>query len=459
LSWEQRREQRKRSDISAKEHVAIQRLLMWVKNEQLEIDIRNNVLDALKLACDYANIVMVEHFDSLLGYYALVSQQKNPPKAPPKILLINQLSENKKLENLNVYSRNQDWQVFKIRIKECLNELCKTNPSIAFDSISDCLNHPLEQLDNNLKACCVSLLGEIGKDYQLQPHVLPLLWKALMDFSSNLVRAEAIDAATEMFYYSSNLPPANLIEIVIIFLSDKFVIIQKTALRTISRHPNWFNQQQSIEVLKALAWQLQAYKDEKYQLDDICEGVLAIGKRDENLSVKIFALSLVKSIFPTGERIVDANIAEKLMRFCQPDESVARLVAKEIALYLGRYDRDHHNGYGHSRRGSMFKWLHKLPAETYQAIADDILDSAKEMAKRDAWEVCHFASFFAHHQAFDYEKLVLEEAINGLPKEPRYEKNRAALQQLAMVAAANAALQACDTQTATTYFAQGAGEI
>lgn len=457
LDWEERHEQRDRSEILARESIAIQRLLMWAKDEQLEVDIRANALEALKIACDYASAGMFEHFDALLGYYALVCNDKQPSKPAPKILLLNQLRQDKQLENLNEYSRIQHWQIFKDRIKGCLKELCKASPSKAFDSISDCLNHPLEQLDNNFKACCVSLLGEIGKDYQLQLRVLPQLWRALMDYSSFWVRAVAIDAINNMFSYSSTLPPANLVEIIIISLSDTYVVIHKAALRAVSRHSDWFNEKQSLEVLACLAVHLKVYRDDKYQLDDICDGILAVGRKNETL--KIVALGLVKSIFPSGEELVDAKIAKNLMRFCKPTEPVARLVAKDIALYLGRYDRDHHNWYGHSSRGSMFQWLYELPTETYQSVAEDILNSAKEMAERDAWEVCHFASFFAHHQAFNYEQIVLEAAANALPKEPRHENFRVALHQLAVVAAGNAALQFGDTQAAKTYFAQGKAEI
>ena len=201
------------------------------------------------------------------------------------------------------------------------------------------------------------------------------------------------------------------------------------------------------------------YGDDKYQLKDICDGILTIGQQDKNLKMKEFTLSLVASVFPTSEEFVDADIVENLMRFCEPTEPVARLVARNIALYLGLYDRDRHNWYGHSRRGGMFRWLHELPTETYSLVADDILNAAKEMAERDAWEVCHFASFFAHYQAFDYEQIVLETAANALPKEPRQEAFRATLQQLATIAAGNSALQRGDTRAVATYFAQGKGEI
>lgn len=455
VSWEERPEQRNRAEVSECEKAAIQRLLTWAKDDRLEIDIRAHALEALDIACRYATAGVLIHFDSLLGYFAIVSGEERPPDAPPKILLPDQ-QDDPQLEQLNEFNRTQQWRIFKQRLQKCLEEICEARPSEVFDSVSGCLNHSLEHLEDGFKACCVSLLGEIGKDYQLQPRVLPLVWRALMDYSSAWVRAVAIDATVEMFSYSSASPPANLVEIIILHLQDPKVVVHKAALRAVLLCPSWFDERQSVEALTCLALHLRAYRDDKYQLDDICDGILAISLRDERL--KVLALRMVESIFPTGEELVDSKIAENLMRFCKPTERIAHLVAKDIATYLGRHGRDRLNYYGDSPRGHMFGWLHELPAETYQPVEEDLLVSAKEMAGRDAWESCYFASLFAHFRSFRYEQSVLETAANALPEEPRYESFREKLQKLAMVAAGNAALQAGEIETAKAYFAKGQGD-
>lgn len=131
----------------------------------------------------------------------------------------------------------------------------------------------------------------------------------------------------------------------------------------------------------------------RYQLDDICDGILEISRRDERL--KVLALRLVESIFPSGEELVDSKIAENLMRFCKPTEQIAHLVTKDITTYLARHGRDRYNFYGHSGRSHMFKWMHELPEEVYQIVAEELLASAIELAKHDAFESCHFSSLFA----------------------------------------------------------------
>ena len=278
-SREERREQQNRTEVSEPEKVAIQRLLAWAKDDDIEIDIRVKVLEALEVACDYAMAGLLGEFDSLLGYFAIVSGKERPPDPRPKILLPNQ-PQNAQLERLDEFRRTQQWNIFTQRLQTCLKKICKAKPSEAFDLVSGCLNNPLEDLENDFKACCVSLLGELARDYRLQPRILPLIWRALVDYGSTWVRVKAIQAAGEMFSSSTASPPANLVDTIIVHLQDPKVVVHQAALRAVSRHPSWFDEKQSYEVLKCLNAHLHVYRDEKYQLDDICDGILKIGYRN-----------------------------------------------------------------------------------------------------------------------------------------------------------------------------------
>jgi hypothetical protein len=245
-----------------------------------------------------------------------------------------------------------------------------------------------------------------------------------------------------MFSYSTASPPTNLVDTIILHLQDPHVVVHKAALRAASWRPGWFDERQSREALRCLESHLRAYRDDKYQLDDICDGILSIGRRYDRL--KLLALRLVESVFPTGEELVDSKIAEHMTRFCKPSERIAQLVAKDIGTYLARHDRDQLNYYGYSPRSRMFEWLHQLPVATYGRVADDLLVSARATAERDAWESCHFASLFSHFRAFRYEQSVLEAAATALSQEPRFESVRTTLLKLAAVAAGNLSLQTSD---------------
>lgn len=448
---EERCEHSSCSKVYDKEKVAIQRLLTWAKDENIEIDIRKEIVETLQIACNKSTTVMLSKFDSLLGYFALVSAQKSPPAPPIKILRLDQPVDSR-VEQLDEYRREQDWRTFKWKLQECLKSLCKSRSSKVIASVCGCLENASSKLDEDFKACCVSLLGEIGKDYRLQQRVLPLIWRGLMDYESVQVRSSAIRATCEMFSYSKVNPPANLVDALILHLQDP---VHKAALDVISRHSIWLNESQSIQVLRCLAAHIHAYRDDEFQLKSICQGILAISRQDERL--KLYGLRMVESVFPTGNEYVDADIATELIRFCEPSEDISQFIAKDVGTYLGLYERDKYNGYGFSEREHMFRWLHTLTPTTFQLIADDLLISANKLAERDALEACQFAHLFAYFRAFQYEHTVLTTAANALPDEPRYAEFRAHLKQLATVATGNAALQAGDIEAAKACFTKSIG--
>jgi hypothetical protein len=449
-----RHERRQRPDISDPERLAITRLLTWAKDEQLEIDIRAEAVEALETACEYATAGMLGQFESLLGYAAIVCDQKEPPPAPRRIILPGQ-PDDPQLERMNAFGRNQQWGFFKRGLQKCLEKLCELHPSDVFDVVSGCLNQPAGYQANAFKACCVSLLGELGKDYLLRPRALPLIMRALMDYESAWVRATAIDATVEMFSYSTAHPPANVVDTIIVHLQDQYVAVHKAALKAVSWRPSWFDDEQALEVLNCLSAHLRVYRDDAYQLDDICDAILGIGRRHEQF--KRAALRLVGTVFPTGEELVDAKIAEELARFADPEEDIAPFVAKMVGTFLGRHDRDRHNYYGHSRRGRMFEWLHGLSPRGFQTAADSLLSSAMEVAQRDPWECCLFASLFSHFGAFYLEHNILAAAAEALPAEPRHAAFRSMLTQLAALAAGNASLQSGDRSEAEEQFERAGG--
>jgi hypothetical protein len=271
-----------------------------------------------------------------------------------------------------------------------------------------------------------------------------------MDYESAWVRAKAIDATIEMFSYSNASPPGNLVDTLVVHLRDPKVVVHKAALRALSRRPGWFDERQSREAMAALVFHVRAYRDDKLQLENIAEAALRMGKRNSRL--REFALHLVESFYPTNEQLADSQIAEHLVRFCEPDEPLAPRVAKAIVMFLGRYDRDRYNSYGDSKRDRMFAWLHSLSLDGFQLVADSVMAAAQEMAKRDHWESFQFASVFSRFGAFHSEEDVLVAVAKALPQEAKWEDFHNNVTQVAAIAAGNALLQAGDPSAAETQF-------
>lgn len=449
LDWRFRRSRSQTANVSVPEKIAIRRILCWLKDENLEMDIRAEAAEALQMACNYATSAMLAEFDSLLGYFAIVEEQEAPPDDTPKIIIPG-LPSDPRLEELNYLNRRQMWGIFKQRLYKCLETLCEARPREVFDSVHGCLDNPNARLGDGFKSALVSLLGSLGKEYELRLRVLPLLMRALMDYGSARVRAKAIYASIDMFSHSQTAPPANLVDSIVIHLRDTYVVVHKAAVQAVGQRAGWFNEQQTVEVLQCLATHLHVYREDKFQLNDICEAILNAGHRDERL--KLYSLRLIESVYPTGEEYIDSDIAKKLTHFCQPAEQLAVLVAPMIASFLGQHDCDGDYSYCDDRK-RMFKWLYDLPAVTFQRVLGHLLKSADQLAARDARECCHFASLFSRFGVFQQEREVLEIASNSLPQEPRYDDFRRKLNQLASIAAANYALSIGDMESAASLFA------
>lgn len=452
VSWHEWSDRTHSDEVSEAERIAIGRLLDWMKNEHLEPEIRQEVTEALDIACTYATGVMVDEFDTLLGYYALLCEQKDPPPASPKILLPSELREEPALARMKEMSRKQHWGFFKHKLVECLEELCRSRPREVFESVYNCLNQPSAQLGEDFRGTVVSLLGELGNTFGLQDRALPILMRELMNYGSAWVRAKAIDATTEMFH---SPPPTNLVDTILVHLRDPKVVVHRAAVRAVDRRSGWFDSTQSLEALGCLNALVYAYRTDPYELEQILEAALAIGYRHPQL--KKHALGLAESVYPINQQHVDKKIVEEMLRITKPAEDLAPRVAVHVATYLALHDRDRFNGSW--ERNRMAEWLHKLPASTVAKIADRLLNQATKLAARDFWESWQFASIFAKCGLYIHEQKVLEAIRASYPAEPKFDDARREVTGLICLSACNQCLQIGDTQDASTSLVEAAQEF
>ena len=278
----------------------------------------------------------------------------------------------------------------------------------------------------------------MAANYELRPRALPYVWRALMDYGSPSTRAQAIEAAVKMFR-NGVAPPENLVEMVLLSLTDNYVVVHQAALRAVIRRSYWFDVNQAPDLFASLASLLDAYGPKKYLVDEICDAVMRTAKG--NPRYRAFALRLITKCFPTGEEFIDRHIAEGMLRFCEPTDTIAIHVAKCLAVYLSEHERDRLNNFGDSEREKMIEWMQRMPAPTFCQIAGDLLPYALNIATRDVWEACEFAGVFAHYRFFHLEHRVLTTAADSIPDEPRRDEQQRMVRQLSLAARANASLQ------------------
>jgi hypothetical protein len=165
-----------------------------------------------------------------------------------------------------------------------------------------------------------------------------------------------------------------------------------------------------------------------------------LGIASQYPDLKSIAVKVVTSIFPTSVELVDVKLLERLLRHVKPDEPIAEIIVKQTAWYLAHYNRDRYNQYEFSDRAMMLEWLHQMPENVYRRFKSDLFEVGKQVAERDSWESCFFASLFAQHSDHDLEGAILNIAANSLMGEKRYQEFRKKLKELQLIAAINVEL-------------------
>ncbi|MCF2151803.1 hypothetical protein IQ276_036410 [Desmonostoc muscorum LEGE 12446] len=452
LFWKANRnwqEKPKKSDVVKIEvQIAVNRCIEFVKDESLDIDVRHEVVEALEIACSECPQAVIFHFDSLLGYYALICIQEKPPAPPPRIILPGDESHHPLLITLTEQNHCQTWGFFKHKLLNCIKNIADYEPVSVGEAIINCFENIDTKTHEKLKSALVTLLGEVGKSYSLQPRVLPIIMKALMDFESQLLRASAIHAVEEMYRYSKSAPPKNILDVLILHLHDDYVIVHKAAIHALRWQGRWLNQNQAIEALNLILGWLGTYKNKKdlYFLEEICRTIIWIS--DEFAGLKNITIRFICDVLPTKERLIDERIVREIIQYLKPDEPVAEFAVYLIAWCLANYSRDYYNGYDDSTREKMFNWLHQIPYTVYIRIRSKLLESARQLAIKDAWEASHFASLFARYGDYMAEKEVLDIAVESLNGEKRYEKLQRTIRLFGEIATANINLQNGDIAAA-----------
>ena len=417
----------------------IQRLLGWIQNERLPVDVRNEALNSLGPVFRQFPSEATDKHETLLGYLAVISTQEEPPDHSP-LLEIPGRNKNPVIDQLDRRTDRIKWNTFKRELAECLSILGRHDAPKILNAITDCLDQPLDQINPEFKTLCLRILGEVASKYDIRPQAVPYLWRALMDFSSPSTRAEAIEATVKLFR-NGVAPPPDLVEMVLVYLTDEYVAVHQAALRAVTQRRYWFDSSRTYALLVGLRAQLNAYSRETYQLDDICDAILRVCQSEPRW--KVAAIGLIETVFPTGEDLVDQNIAHRLIRFSEPVESVAVPIAKLVTIHLGRHERDRlGNSFGPSEREEMIGWLRGLPIDVFQQVTDDLMTCALKVAEQDPWEACFLAGVFGCFLDFRREREVLDAVLGAIPEEPRMEDQRRLVLRLRDAAARNAAFQA-----------------
>jgi hypothetical protein len=230
--------------------LAFRRCLALVQDYTLDLEVRQEFADAVESACRHHPDVAMGAFDTLLGVLACLCVQEEPPALRPRIILPSDAPPDPRVLALEQENRRMNWGHFKTKIAKCLEELAGKRPEPVADRLLGCFAGLDSKRHEALKANVVTLLGELGRKRELLPCVLPLLWSALMDYDSVLVRCRGIEAITRSFESAECDPPPNVVDALVLHLRDTFVIVHQAAIRAISWNTHWLTPAQNEDAIQ-----------------------------------------------------------------------------------------------------------------------------------------------------------------------------------------------------------------
>lgn len=405
------------------------------KDEELDLEIRAEAAEALKRLSTYGGGIVVKNIDSVLGYYALISELKETQEKP-KIILPNE-EDNPFLKALDKQNQDLIWNRVKSNILGTVKKTAKRYP----DSLISTLISTYDKLDSKrqkyFKSAIVSLLGDVGSDYNLRKEVLPFIMKALVDFDSQLIRARALDSLESLFRGAKSNPPKNIIEIVLLHLEDQYVIVHKAAIRCVRNHTYWFEKHLAYEVLLKLLQLLEIYRSKPYDLKEIVKSLLIISNRLDIGRSKCIAETI--KCLPTNEYYVDKELIEEILKYLDPKEEEAEFLAPHLVNFLKTYRRDY-NSFGIMIEEKIFTWLSELNEDAFLKIEEIVLESGKELTKKDVYTVRYFVAILAAFKCYEKEHQLLKFIIETYKNQTKHDELIGIYKELAQNAKVNAEL-------------------
>jgi len=329
-----------------------------------------------------------------------------------------------------------------------ITQVAKANPVPAFPKIRAALEG-LRPEDDRLKAELVDLLGIFGRVYELVPQVIPELYKHLTDFRSNLVRARAVGVLSEMMAEFPDSIPDNMIELLVAYLEESFVIIHKSALGALQHYPFQRDARGQKALSVILGWEDTYFRQ---------------GNETEFLDTIVRTLYAAYRGWPEVECYVDVVLLAKHSQHAQPhfaEESLAQLARRvgkypelaptfaQIALgYLERTSRDQYNIDVHDDRYHIWQELFHVSPEVIAAEVGRFREVVLSKVGQDSVDVARLLEVLSQAGLHEQAAGIVLEAHSMLPDIKSHAYERAFYAEVGAAEQAESAVAAGNPQEA-----------
>jgi hypothetical protein len=358
-----------------------------------DLDVRDSAAETLETISDRYCPLLIVHLDSLLGAVANLTHEC--------VLLGDKAVKN----DLDFLQKRGDQAVYTKtlgQVSKALKNVCRLQPRLILARLREIVPK-LDSAQPHLaayKAELAALYGELGRNPELLPEIIPELYKLLLDFDSVFVRGSAIQAITRILEKSPDILPENMVGMIIVYLLDTYVYIHKSAARA-ARYLEPVAREERIEIARRLVALDEHYVADPYFRKEILQSLVNITYDDEVLLRNLTAPVLVKQS-GIREFFVANDALEQFERLLSKFPAAFETVfAREVISFLGKYARDRFNNEAYSDRYLLLLRLFTLSSDAIKANLTGLQEAAIARAKTDPLDALRnvqLLSYFGMHE-------------------------------------------------------------
>ena len=270
------------------------------------------------------------------------------------------------------------------------------------------------------KAELTILYGDLGAEHSLLPEVIPELFKLLMDFDSVLVRGAAIQAAGKLLEHDSNALPQNMLDMLIIYLSDTYVYVHKSAARAI-QHVRPSGEEEATDI----AWRLvvldRTYDKDPYFRQELRRALLRTTRRYPNLLIKVTVPVIIQHCRVEEPLLADDALRDFMYLLKDLPSWCEFSFAREVLTFFGRSERERFNSEEHTDRYRLLLALYDCSKQTIQRNLAVLQTAARAKAKDDPWDALRLAQLLSKFEMHQEASQLAEEIRTMQPTTKRHE--------------------------------------
>jgi len=411
-------------------------LISTVSGLSSSLEVRAAAAETLESIAKCHQSLIVSQLDSLLGILATVTHEE---------VLFEESQNEADAQFMERMSRQQLYGKIIRKLVKAIEHLCKTNGGEVFKALREIIGrlNSAQSHEARYKSELTPLYGNLALNRDLTPEIIPELFKLLMDFESVAVRRAAVRTIGELLRKTPDALPQEMIEMLTIYLSDRFVAVHQNVARAM-RYYEPRDQDEAAKIATELIGWYQTYKQSQKDsrfLRDLSESLMAITCGYQDLVVRfvvpvIVDLARESDIYTADDVLFDFKRLLPLI----PD-GYDTIFAREVLGFLRRTEREQFNSEDHSGRYRLWLTLFDVSRTAIENNLEELRRTALTKTNTDPWDALKMVQLLCYHEMTAEAAQLAEEIASAQNKTKRNESLIRKATELALVARGEALIK------------------